>query len=563
MINFRTETKSFNDLIGNGKIYFVPKYQRDYAWTKQYIADLWDDIEGLFEEEYHYMGYIVLKEKKDDIFDIVDGQQRFVTLSILVLASIQILKNLIQQNIDPDNNELRIKELEKFLGYKNIASLHITPKLTLNKNNNNFYKIHLLALDKPFIYKNPSDKKLWIAFEYFCEKINKYLEQFADIQKGAEVGAFIENTFNKLIFTVIYPANEMNAYKIFETLNARGVKLSTSDLLKNFLFAIADANGDQDMDRAEIYWDNIVDNLGEKIEFSTFLRHYWNSQNEPFVRKQNLFKELQKNIKDGNDIFVILKKLKDLAVLYNAFLYPYNEIWTNEQSKYIKILNLFDVTQCYPLLMTAYNKLDAVEFEKLLRICVVIHFRYMVSELNPNDMEKVYYKASIKLYKDEIKTVKEIFEELKEIYVSDEKFRNDFKVKSIKTKNTKNKDLLKYILLNIEKNLSNIDIDEHQESIATIEHILPENPTAEWLEVFDKNYEDIVYRIGNLTLIERSKNKDCGNHIFDIKKEIYKTSSYKMTNKLDSDFEKLTRNEIEIRQLELAKIATSVWRIDF
>ena len=116
--------QSFQELIGNGTSYIVPRFQRDYAWNQQQWEDLWSDIESLKDEKYHYMGYIVLQKKGDHDYEIIDGQQRLVTLSLLVLAAMRQIKNLSEKEIDIEDNNERLEVLRgQFVGIKNPVSL--------------------------------------------------------------------------------------------------------------------------------------------------------------------------------------------------------------------------------------------------------------------------------------------------------------------------------------------------------------------------------------------------------------------------------------------------------
>ena len=136
-----TGTASYNDLISNGRTFSVPPYQSDYTWEREYWEDLWLDILDLPKEKYHYMGYLVFQEDSTKIKTsfIIDGQQRFTTLSILCLSAIRLLNDWADSGIDKENNEIRMVKLtEKFLGNFSTSKLTITPKLVLNKNNDDF-----------------------------------------------------------------------------------------------------------------------------------------------------------------------------------------------------------------------------------------------------------------------------------------------------------------------------------------------------------------------------------------------------------------------------------------
>src|SRR3990172_2166058 len=138
-----TRTTNFLELVGNGKIYRVPPYQRDYSWEEEQWEDLWNDIVELREnsEDRHYMGALVVEGKSDREFLIIDGQQRMATLSILSLAVIGRLQKLVRNGIEAIPNEQRSKELRnRFIGEKDPASLIETSKLFLNETDNAFYQ---------------------------------------------------------------------------------------------------------------------------------------------------------------------------------------------------------------------------------------------------------------------------------------------------------------------------------------------------------------------------------------------------------------------------------------
>ena len=117
-----TKTVTFREIIGNGKKYAVPLYQRDYSWKEEQWEDLWLDIDNLKDKtDIHYMGSIVLKSEENKTFTVIDGQQRFITLSIIILAALKNIQNFIDKKINPENNIQRKEILmNTFLGSKHL-----------------------------------------------------------------------------------------------------------------------------------------------------------------------------------------------------------------------------------------------------------------------------------------------------------------------------------------------------------------------------------------------------------------------------------------------------------
>jgi hypothetical protein len=553
-----TKTVNSNEVLGNGKKYIVPLYQRDYSWKEDNWEDLWADILLVLESNsVHYMGAIVLQSKGSKTFNIIDGQQRLTTFTIIALACIAKIKELVENNIDREANEERVKLLSsKFIGDKTPSSLTYFSKLSLNENNNTFFQSYILTLKTPATLRNfkDSDKLLLKAYQFFKEKVNKYFEPNP---KGEDIAKFLDEIVaEKLIFIQIIVENELRAYSVFETLNSRGVGLTVTDLLKNYLFSLV---SEVDLPHVRSQWNRIVDTVGLD-NFPVFLRHYWISRNK-LVRQEYLYKNIRTKIQNAEYVSYLLEELEKNTELYVALNNSADELWRgdNEIKKRIKELEIFQVKQCLPILLIAYDKMFN-NFDKILKIITVISFRStVIGGYHSGRLEEVYNKAAIKIANGEITTPQQLAEEIKELYLTDTDFKNDFSTISLNTR--RNKKLIRYILFELENQMSNnsYDFEEHN---ATIEHILPENPSEEWEKCFSKNVlENYVFRIGNYTLLEAGKNRDIGNKIYAEKITIFETSGFEMTKKIN--FSEWNANNLDKRQSELAKTATSIWRVSY
>ena len=108
-----TITGNFSSIISNNRRFVVPKFQRDYSWDTEQWDDLWQDIETMVNEhDEHYMGYLVLQTNDNKCYNIIDGQQRFTTVLLLVYAAIKCIETLIQQGVDEEENLRRVKNLK-------------------------------------------------------------------------------------------------------------------------------------------------------------------------------------------------------------------------------------------------------------------------------------------------------------------------------------------------------------------------------------------------------------------------------------------------------------------
>lgn len=553
---FDTKTLTLSEILGNAKVYAVPKYQRSYSWEIEQWEDLWQDIMELKrnEENIHYLGTIVLKTLDNKSFEVIDGQQRLATLSFIILACIKVLDEFIENGIETKKNKER-KEIymNSYIGFKEPKSLTYKPKVTLNHFDKDLYNAYLIQLKQPQnISRLPDSNKLMLkSFNYFFEKIKSL-----NFKSGDEIVDFIENVIlNKLILIQIVVEDTLSAYTVFETLNARGIELTTTDLLKNYLFSLLD--NEIDINNMLPIWDRIVNTISYR-EFPTFLRYYLNSR-QNLIRNERLFKEIRNKVVFKEQVFELLNDLEINSDLYLAFDEPLHELWSEipEVQRLVEEIKLFGVKQHKSLLLSCYAKKPEL-FTKILRIIRAITFRYnVIGKFNPNDLEKAYNKTAVKIFDSKITTLSEIQSDLSSVYLNDEKFKNIFLTKSFNTQHTKEKKLVRYILTSIENQKYNKDYHLF-ESDATIEHIFPENLNSQ--SQIDK---EMIYRLGNLTLLEPKLNKEAGNKPFKEKLIIYKKSQYDITKDIAERWDNWGNNEIKTRQREFSDLATSIWRSDY
>jgi uncharacterized protein with ParB-like and HNH nuclease domain len=558
-----TRTTSFGDLIGNGKIYLVPPFQRDYSWSEENWEDLWQDVKTLHTNpnSSHYMGAIVLQssENSDKEFTIIDGQQRLATLSIIAIAVIEKIQRLVNREEEPEANQKRQEILKRtYLSDRDPRSLRYSSKLLLNENNNDFYQSNLINLRRPLNIRSlvKSNQLLWQAFQYFSDHLEELQEV---IQSGENLATFLTDTVaQRLLFIQINVEDELNAYTVFETLNARGIELSSTDLLKNYLFSLF--RGPDDLQEAQRQWRRIV-NTVQMEKFPEFLRYYL-SLKQTRVRRERLFKIVRESVEDAQKAFDLLDKLENYSSLFIALGNSNDEFWrdTPENRPYIRELELFRVKQAYPTLFAAYEKFSPENFTRLLKLVCVLSFRYtVVSSLNPNELETLFNKVAIAIANGETTNPRQVFDGLRSVYVSDEKFSQDFSLLSISTKGQKKK-LVRYIIWKLE--IDALERPDISEDGFSIEHILPESPTDGWRQSFsDSQVEEMTYRIGNLIPLEPNLNRQIGNELYARKYTIYQESVYALAKSVVAD--EWTPDTLSSRQRHLAQRAVHIWRSDF
>jgi hypothetical protein len=563
--NFSTKNETFRKLIGNGLVYRIPRFQRDYSWTETEWEDLWLDIRGITLDEVetaHYMGYLVLQSENDKEFDVIDGQQRLTTLSIVILAVLKNYQRLIDTNTEPTENKKRLEQFQQtYIGYLDPVTLVPRPKLTLNRNNNDYYSTYLVPLGHlPSRGFRSSEHSLRKAFVWFDRRIQEQI--VGDNQStGTLLAQFVESLADRLFFTVITVTDELNAYKVFETLNARGVRLSATDLLKNYLFSVlhSSGQGEHEMKSLENRWEAIVGRLGSE-SFPDFLRAHWNSRHS-FLRQAELFKRIRSKIDSAESVFQLLRELEEDVDSYSAITSPDPSDWPNKQKTLLKNLRLFSVRQPFPLLMAAKRKLSNDDFENLLKAVSNFSFRYHVigSQL-PSEIERLYNHIAEKVSNDEIKDARSAIIGFKKLYPTDSVFREWFSSKSLRTSQNRNKRIVRYILCKLEQSLTQTTLDFDSDTFG-LEHVLPQNPESGWEQFSNDESEELTYRLGNMTLLKNSSNRALANLSYKDKRRTYTESSFLITRKLGDENAEWNAERMANRQRWMAKQAISIWSI--
>ena len=562
--NFKTENNTFRKLIGNGLTYRIPRFQRDYSWTVEQWEDLWADILVSLRDEdsAHYMGYLVLQSADDKVFDVIVGQQRLTTVSLIVLAILKNIQRLIDAGNDAENNERRLNQIRQtYIGYLDPITLIPRSKLTLNRNNNDYFQNYLIPLGHlPQRGFRASEHLLRKSFEWFDKKVGEYLRSDHG-NEGKRLAQLVENISDNLFFTVITVTDELNAYKVFETLNARGVRLSSTDLLKNYLFSVLDRGqgNDYELRNLEERWEGIVSRL-QSEKFPDFLRTYWNARYK-LARQSELFKIIRNQVKERQKVFDLIRGMEEDLDNYLALTSPEVSNWSPEDKQLANILKMFRVRQPFPLLLAARRNFNSSDFTTLLRAITVISFRYnTIGAYSPNEQERVYNNTAERISSGEITDLAMLWPLLKTIYVEDNRFKVDFSEKSISTSDGRGKKIVRFILCALEKQLSGRDYDPSSDSF-NIEHILPQNAPDGWGGFSYDESRALVDRLGNMTILNVRVNRDIGTEEYVEKRSYYENSDYYLTKRLAEQNEEWTPERISAWQSWMANQATAIWRI--
>jgi hypothetical protein len=396
-----------------------------------------------------------------------------------------------------------------------------------------------------------------------------------EIEDSLGIDAIIDYLDKLFESKFIVMTAEKNADKVllFKTLNARGLELAQSDLIKN---EICKAVEESAIDEAIDVWDeikSIIEKSAGNIE--TFLFHYLNSFQEgkklrselekkrgvkgkvdytPIVPEKYVFEIFELLLSSTTDIFELLNEMKSQAEVYVEFLSPNKKDKAYSNLVGLKALN---ITKCYPVLLAAKSILIEKDFVKLTNAIEVISFRHSVLKEDPKELEKVYYKILNSLHvKADINDAITIISEhstIKRTKNFDESF-SQYRPKTITSK---------YILYRITR--AKQEAIEWGSKDIHLEHVMPQKPSGSWLKLKKRDedlYDEYLNRIGNLTLLQDKLNQSASNKDFKTKKkEYYSKSRLFVTKEHFKNYNQWGYDEIQQRQEEILSLVNKIWKV--
>ena len=514
--------------------FFIPPFQRAYAWGKTEIERYFSDIKKILQYKdepkqlEHFFGTLVVKSEIngfDNIYKIIDGQQRLTTTLIFLIA--------LRDNLTTDNNE--INHINQTYLFTSNGNIKLTPVI---KDYENYQALVNKQITKPSIIKT--------AYDIFCNLINDYKKQFSEVILQDFIYA-IKKLNVAVIFLEEDPFKGEDPQIIFETLNSLGKPLTLSDLIRNYV--LLNFPADKQTKIYETLWfPKIEQPLGDKS--SEFFRDFLQYKTQKLLKvvSNNSTKEIYAEFKSFvaehynnhdefvNDIilYVPLYKLIITEENYN------NEVIKNKEA--IELLrNIFwdiksEAFKPFVLGMLFYynnKKLsDNILIDSLKTIrTYLIRRRIMKLTLGENKTIPTLSK-----FVDDLANKKITMLELLTNLAFATRFPNDAEVRKKLTETPlyeESKSYIKFIFGKIEKHNTKVSVNFRDPKI-TIEHIMPQKLTEDWQNMLGENFEDIhkeyLHNIGNLILTEF--NSEMGNKPFDEKQIKLKKSNLNFRNEI-------------------------------
>ena len=544
--------------------YTIPRFQREYSWRKENWEDILNDVFGEeISDDGPFLGSIICVNKGQDssfpILEIIDGQQRLTTISLLYAAIYARL--IIEQDKDDEFKSELINLKYRIVQKKNPKKT----RLELSYQNNNFEDFKEILEESGILEfkegkpKNMGNRRLYRAFSFFSSKLEDM-----EIKK---IKRLLEKINSSRIIKIEVNSNS-DAFILFESINNRGVPLSAIDLIKNSLLSALEKKG-KDIDDAFEEWKNIVDNLSDDPNTQErFLRHYYNA----FKHKKNINVKIKagKAIKSNllkiydqlikRDAESLLKDLSNKSQIFNSFVNP-----DFDNDFYKEFQDILNIGGTPSIIFMLYLLNEFEDNKQLIKETLVFLSKYFVRR-NLTD-----YPATRNLDNIFISLIEECeinknnlnFEIIKSFLTNPERYapNNIFKEKLGGDIYENNTLVTRYILCKIEEKHSTKESDDlwkrdqKGKYIFTIEHIFPEGERIprEWVEMIAKGdkekakilQEQNVHRLGNLTLT--AFNSNLSNFPFEKKRDRKDKKGasigYKNKLSLNNDIYPLSKNK--------------------
>lgn len=589
------------------KLFRIPDYQRGYAWEENQWLDLLEDLELLEDDQEHYTGTLVIHEAHDEgdinddegntlkVYDVVDGQQRLTTLSILLHEISSQFRRIEGKRSFADGI------LKKYIATtKNDDTL---PKLSLNRDTNVFYRNHIITSNKAVTSaKIASEQRLLDAKHYFSHYMAKKSEEL-----GEHYLTWLNKTYNKISnkmkLTVYLVPKATDVGVIFEVMNNRGKKLTEMEKTKNYLLYLSskltcDGGKElgEDINRTWTYiYESLMSAEASDSDENQLLRSCWlmyHNYNAKQWDGSNSIKTVY-NLKDyqgqhsqlRNDLRAYVNTLKECCTVYcdvihakrsGAFFGVKNEATRKALEEYTaKLLRIGVIASFIPLFMGIRLKhsgnLDI--YLDLLKLCEKFTFRvYRYAGKRSNAGQSYLFKLGYDVYHGTV-THQDAFTGVHRLllYYSPNK-------EFIEETNARGDWYgwygLKYLLYEYELHLASdkpVLMDwvylQKKDKQDSIEHILPQTPTQPyWQSRWSKEQiEEVTHDLGNLVIT--FDNSTYSNKGFDEKKGAagkkgcYAGSSLFAERELAS-YDDWTYTEFETRRQKLADWIIVRWHVD-
>ncbi|WP_105436355.1 DUF262 domain-containing protein [Neorhizobium tomejilense] len=576
--------------------FLIPSYQRRYSWRKEQLHALLDDIDMIEGNDSHLLGTILCLSGAHtagiNTLELVDGQQRLTTICIIL--------ECLRERFEADGRTEQVEDLKRLLQTR-VYGHPMKPKIALDTLDAEEFR--RLAESAPEPDEHFHNGRLATAFSETRAWIGALTTE--------ELAGFLQKLLLKAIVVRLDVSQAKDAFKLFETINNRGLKLSPSDIIKNFMLGNAARFGDEQLEVAKKSWALLISHL-DGTDADSFFRYFliskvqtrltkagvvaefeWHFMNEVFEAEKlperhfyyyddeesdddgetsvaDAAEEHQAGEADAETVkkqtFVeFLKKLVRAAQVYGQLLKC--DTGVAQIDRHLRNLRMIKSAQTYGFLMhLKAGGIDDKTFVKVLKLTESFVLRRHICRERANETETLFAELC---KADPQDPLADIVEAYREASPSDEKFRDEFAA-TVFTSNIM--DRARYCLEQYEMAMhgKHAEIAILGSEDVHVEHIIPQKIQSRrsqqeygnWVEYLGERlahrHPKFVNRIGNLTLFAGELNIVASNNPFSIKKANYKLSSILATKELTA-MSQFKFPQVDARSKQLAEFAIERW----
>lgn len=576
----KIEKEPIINLFNTGKNqYIIPFFQRPYVWKIDDCENLYEDIEQIiaslhqFPLKEHFIGTVITKPNSASTvshakFDLVDGQQRLTTFALIIKA----LANSVDHN--QENANYLYDNINKTLYFKDsYGKDHY--RIVHNRIDTKYFNKVMVSNGNTVFSEPTGTSKIVDNYKFFIQKFkslsNDEINHYNDI---------IQGKFSAISMVLDSHDDEQ---EIFDTINSLGVKLTTSELLKNYVFS-----DQQTKDLYEEFWQNVFESDEETIKFwntkktagrvyreniDVLLYCYLLIETQKDVSLEHLFKDYKVwlSAKRPSEKQMFLEKLKIYAEIYTSFPTGKelnNLMFDDFEKRFFHIIENLNITTIFPLILFLYSiEKDVTERIKCLQMLESYLVRRNITKMTTKNYNNLFISIIKTLSDRKDKTVyNTLAETLSSFTEPTNKFPSDEEVKtafsnSVLSNQHAKQTIFTIALYQIKTVLH--DMTALSSNSFSVEHIMPKKWEENWsiaLTDDQKNFRNHkLLTLGNLTIITKNLNSKLRNSAWSNKKTILQTySALPLTTNYTSlpDWSETT---IVSRANDLEDIALKIW----
>jgi Protein of unknown function DUF262/Protein of unknown function (DUF1524) len=576
-MNIEPAYTSIGSLFAYKPMFFIPKYQRAYAWDAESVSDFIKDLKKCFEKRKsnlpvnHFFGGILSVKHSvpgtvnQHRYEIIDGQQRIATFTLLVSCLVKSYKELqTEANTlgDAANEAIikgRIEKLsERFIEFSQEVQRVVTPVevLELSRADQSFYKELMRDIDPSAL--RDSHNKILYAYNSLTATIQSIIDYHTSIEGKIDDLEIVQNILDN-DFTILHmvTGSRDDAFRLFQVINDRGTNLTDGDLLRAKTLELLEGFNQQ-QDAVERMWDEILadpptdtknylnwiyesyqgNRPQQNALFDMFLDKFF-PQNQQISLTLHHAQQIHETVKNIHEDILKCRKL-----LKGQWLYPEQQPITGwDRTRLNIILVELGHDLSIPLFLAA-AKLDHRLFSDIVQIVERTFFRYkIICNQHATPLKGIYYQESLAIRQNpisyNISSLKTKLQNLISTKAIDSTFTNALNM--LEYKESGGNKPLKYFLMTVEyyyqwyKNGATgtpVCFDKsrvYDFAGTSIEHVYPRNAGG---SVLDSNLEPLKNTLGNLTIMDPAQNTLGGNDPFTSKAPLYQKSSVLLTQEI-------------------------------